>query len=805
MSTINIWTEQRLALLENGYSPIKNRDKRTFLQGWPSLELTPELIRSWDRSTRDKATGLRIEDGLAAIDFDINDKEAMDTIADRVFEAVPELGDVNANLLIRHGKGAKEAWFVRTAEDFGRIHSRAYTRPGESVDDGTHRVEIFGGASPRQFGALGPHTVADDGSVEVEYRYADRSPLDTRKSELPELTKQQFFQIADIVEAVLVELGWQLVERSSKGENDAVRVYDLTEEMQFDILGGGTLSLQELREAVGHSDEGVRCSASWLEGPQAINRSRCLVTVTRTGNLAIWESAAGVTHCEASLKPKDYSVAINRIAEMERENKERRRNSFKDGDDAIRAAGKLLATYGYCPYQMQDAVPLWSSSMDDGIPLAKLRIQLLPYCSEEIGPKGGIKRINPVDLWTSDSQRVMVRGLRMRPDKERPTYEEGGETFVNIYKPPRHEAEGGNVTGGMMLMEQLFPAPEQRHWFMCWLAHKVRYPHIPGPGVVHVARAFGTGRGTLAELMKSLMGPRYVRQLAFSLFAGKTYQAQYNEWQAEALMVIVNESSESDGSSTFQTKRNTYEHLKELVDPSPVEREIIVKSRQNYRALSFTSFFIATNHEDALPIPADDRRFAVLSSGEPRDEEFWQDIRDWMAVEANVAAFYRHLMTMDIGDYSPFAMPLRTDAKYAMIEAGQSDLDKAVSEAIAAMHNDVMVMDQLVPMVERVAKQEGYELPNLPNDKRAALIRRVAAKVLYKVGERGGVSERLMIGAVRHYVWARTPTARKRYSTMEHAALRMDVLRNGDVGSSHVGSAGHVGSKLAILRQPTPK
>jgi hypothetical protein len=140
----------------------------------------------------------------------------------------------------------------------------------------------------------------------------------------------------------------------------------------------------------------------------------------------------------------------------------------------------------------------------------------------EVGPRGGITRINPVDLWTSNDTRVVVRGLRMRPDQPRPTYTENGETYVNIYAPPTHDAEGGSPAGGQLLLEQLLPNAFERQWFTRWLAFKLRFPHIPGPGVVMVARSFGTGRGTLAELVERLFGPRYVRQLPFSLFAGKT-------------------------------------------------------------------------------------------------------------------------------------------------------------------------------------------------------------------------------------------------------------------------------------------
>jgi putative DNA primase/helicase len=322
MSTI---TELRLQLLANGYSPIRNRDKRTFMPGWPTVELTPAEIEMWGRKhKRDSATGLRVENGLAVIDFDINDKTAMNLIADRVFEAIPELGDPNANLLVRTGKGAKEAWFVRTDEEFGRIHSRSYTRPGEGVDDGTHRVEIFGGSSARQFGSFGPHTVTDDGVVEVSYAWPERSPEDTRQSELPELTKKQFFQIADIVEATLKELGWQMVERSSAGENEArASAYDLTEDMVFTrTLDGGQVTFSELEDMARNGMlDGERYEISpvpWLR-PSSNSGGGCLAGATHDGTLFIHDCDETVNHFAVTEAPGENGDAtLERAAKLKK-------------------------------------------------------------------------------------------------------------------------------------------------------------------------------------------------------------------------------------------------------------------------------------------------------------------------------------------------------------------------------------------------------------------------------------------------------------------------------------------------------
>lgn len=787
----------RLQLLANNYSPIRNRDKRTFCRDWPSLDITPEVIKSWSRMSRDKATGLRIEDGLAAIDIDIDDP-IIDDIADAILDLVPELGDPNAPLLVRKGKGRKEAWFVRTADIFGRIHSAGWTPPGRSADDAVFRVEIFGGGSARQFGAFGSHTVSDSGEVLIEYQWVDRSPADTPKQQLPLLTKSQFHAIADLVDRMLLAAGWTKVLRSAAGGDSTERVYDLTNDMEFDLLDGDTVTMAQLKELV-VGEEHVRCSASWLEGESAVNRSRCLVSLTRAGYLAIFETASGVTHVEAAGQPRDFNLEIDRIAEKLAELSEKRRNKVQPADDAVVAATKLLATYAFCPNQpAAPAVPIWTTEVDAGINMAMFRTLMLPNCTDEVGPRGGRVRINPVDLWASSDRRVTVGGIRLRPDMPRPLFkDEAGVSWVNAYAPPAHDAEGGTALPGWRFLENLLPKDSEREWFLKWLAYKLRNPHIPGPAVIMLAEDFGTGRGTLGVLIGKLFGPRYVRSLPFSIFAGKTYQSQYNEWAVGALVVVVSESSESDG-STYQTKHNTYEHLKEIVDPRPTEREVVVKTRGNYRAISPASYIIATNNEDAIPLPADDRRFAVLTNGRPQDMDYWNEINAWMDREENIAAFHRELMLIDTKDYSPFAVPPKSAGKRNMVEASRSDLDRALEVAIASLQSDVVVMEQLVPLVQRVADQESWYLPDLPISKLRSVIHKAAAKLLYKVGERGGHNERLMVEKKRYYVWARTSHAADKYARASQDDVRRDVLRNG----SPTGEGGL--SKLALLARKQP-
>lgn len=772
----------RLQLLENGYTPIRNRDKATYLPGWPTLEVTPEVIDEWARRHgRDLATGLRIENGLCAIDVDIDDQEVVDLIADALMDIAPVLADEDTPWLERSSGRAKVMWLFRVDEPFGRLHSRRWLRPGETAEENdTQFVEVFGGASARQFGVFGPHTVAEDGTVVRSYSWRDLSPLDVRVDELPVLTKGQLAALVDAAEQIMREAGWTPVALSSVGENAASRVYDLVPEMSFDCSDGVTRTLDELRAVLAAEGEtaGLRCSASWLEGPSAKRRDRCLVSLSRGGRVVVWESATGVTHMEAAAAPVDYGPEIDRIGEKLRELAERRRLRIKTADDLTTAVAKMLDVYAYCPHQQNDVVPLWASSPEDGKPVAKFRLEMLPNAMEEVGPRGGRRLVNPVDVWLRHERRTVVSGLRMRPDQPRPTFEEDGRLYVNCYDPPLHLAEGGSADVGMEFIEHLIPDAVEREWFLDWLAFKARYPHIPGPAVVMVAhRTFGTGRGTLGVLMSRLFGERYVRSIPFAAFTGRTYQSQYNEWQADALVVMVNESSEDTEGSTYRTKRNTYEHLKETVEVRPTVREIVVKSRPNYRAMSSTSFIIATNHADALPIPETDRRFCVIRNGGTKPLEWWTEVNDWLYRPENVAAFHAWLGERDLSGYSPFEAPPVFEGKRSMIEDSKSDLDVAFGIAMRNMPGEVFTVPQVVKVVRSVF--DTYDLGRVTVDLEQVM-RRLVRREAFAVGVRDGHG-RLKEGGRKYTLYARTEAMARKYTTESVDVLRREALKNGDL------------------------
>jgi len=288
-------TAERLTLLDNDYTPIPNVDKLCQFAGWSTVEITEAEIRRWGRMSAFEATGLRLQDGLAAIDFDVNVSE-VDELYESLLDTFPEL----QGALYRRGKGHKEAWFVRTSEPFGRIATATYADGDEGLT-----VEIFGGESPRQFGALGWHTKG-----ELEYQWLDGSPLDVPLADLPELSVARFEEIARFcylwLDARFERVRGEDVERTS-----ASQIWDLGPDMAFVTREEGELNLDELRERLGGGGY-YYLSASWLDGPVARNTRRCSATLDAQGGVAIWDSMTDHTHHEAALEPREVGdVAID--------------------------------------------------------------------------------------------------------------------------------------------------------------------------------------------------------------------------------------------------------------------------------------------------------------------------------------------------------------------------------------------------------------------------------------------------------------------------------------------------------------
>jgi hypothetical protein len=205
-------TQIRKQLFMLGYKILPNRGKAPVITGWSdpkylARELTDngkgtvlEKIERWSKRFPDAhSTGVWIWEKLRVIDIDVREADMVEALLKAIRKIAPDIAD---RAPMRFGESPKVALFVRSDDNeepmklfnpagelidvrkttFIREYSFRYHRPGEAEDAKPHLVEIFGGAPTKdgrcskQFGAYGPHSYNDDGTVAREYAWAAGRP-----------------------------------------------------------------------------------------------------------------------------------------------------------------------------------------------------------------------------------------------------------------------------------------------------------------------------------------------------------------------------------------------------------------------------------------------------------------------------------------------------------------------------------------------------------------------------------------------------------------------------------------------------
>ena len=398
-------------------------------------------------------------------------------------------------------------------------------------------------------------------------------------------------------------------------------------------------------------------------------------------------------------------------------------------------------------------------SLVDGeiIALTDLRGRMAPWALLDIGPRGGVKTRSPVEDWLIARTRLSIRREEMRPDRPRPTFTENGYAIFNRYRPPAHPTEGGDLAAFDAFFARLVPDAAERAWLWRWLAHKTRRPWIPMIAVIMVAEKFGSGRGTLFEILDLLFGADYVVPCAYGELTGTSAGARFNARLADALLIVVNEAVAEDGEQQAQ-RRLAYDALKIAIEPSPTaRRRFEAKGQHAYTQRSAMSAIIATNHRDVIKLPADDRRFGVIICGERMTQAEQTAIRDWMAAPENIGALQRALLTTPAAPleaFDPFGEPPPFAGRQEMIGMARSRIEDAYETAIDALEGyPLFTLTQAERLVGWFGRLTGGE------DR----VRHAIAKRAYRRRERGSPDNRLKYRGRQEIIYARTEPERRRW------------------------------------------
>lgn len=751
-------------------------------------EVVEPFLHWLDKRPRHQSTAIRLTRNFVAIDadYDFQVPEINSAFRRRLLEEFPAFRNMPVR---RSGNGTDNFVMlvnVKVAKGDSGVkvmRSNEWFRKGEP--NKTVSLEILGGNL--KINAFGPR---DENS---EYCWEGLTPVNIARTSLPELTRDDLGRIGSIFDEVAKKGGLEKLVSSDSGKEGTVQ-HDLTLETVVDTVEHGRLTLAECIDIAPKASDGSGAeylrAGGWLFDANRDAKDVLSITNGRRG-IQIFDFKTKILHRLISETPPNTGATIppatndridaeaeqrQRLLDFFAEHADAAEQFFNEGggggtggpprdpteggdddgdfdrepesektiptdDDEIKlgeAVGWLLRERAWMPtaYMGKGAVV---SVYDGGLTIltpTAARMDMAPYSIEREGPRGGIHKINPHDVWMKDTRRIKIQSMQMRPDIRRRIFVENGNLHLNTYVPPKFPLEGGSVWPLMRWLKRLIPDPADRLWFVLWLARKVQKPWTRMITPTFIAEMHGTGRDSLFAVLANLFGHRYVATVPFEKVVGGD-SARFNSEMADSLLIVINESRSRDGDE--RTGASTaYEKLKAVLEPNEGRRVWVERKRQDgIQMRCSVSFILASNNLDIAKITNQDRRLQFIANGLLPTEDEIKAFLAWAANPANLGAVHRFLKGLKVEggkrEFNPYRSTgneLRDD----VIDAVKTGFERVFDAAIAKIGeiSEIYTIPQLIAAARAINSRLAM------NNRFDEVIERMTKRPGYRIGKRNG-------------------------------------------------------------------
>ncbi|MBE0471205.1 MAG: PriCT-2 domain-containing protein [Methyloprofundus sp.] len=333
-------------------------------------------------------------------------------------------------------------------------------------------------------------------------------------------------------------------------------------------------------------------------------------------------------------------------------------------------------------------------------------------------------------------------------------FETDGKLMVNDYRhsgvPPADVITADGQKAIQMVLDHVAftieDAREQRI-LLDWLAYVVQHPGKRVNWALLLQGAQGVGKSYFVELLQHVMGD-LVRNLDPTAIAGR-----FTGWAHGSLVTAV-EEIRINGTNRYEV----LDRMKPFITNRTVQIE--EKGRDHRTVPNFTSYFLLTNHRDAIPLSAGDRRYCVLFSRVQSEEQLYKEKGGakgaaayfdelFSATLEHAPAIARWLLDYKISaDFDPKGRAPETKAREFMQQVSVSPERSVVEDCIAG--NECAVINSEVvdiTWLNGLAGADGTELPKT----------RALSAVLLEMGYSPIDGRRVKIKKTNayHYVWTK--------------------------------------------------
>jgi hypothetical protein len=249
---------------------------------------------------------------------------------------------------------------------------------------------------------------------------------------------------------------------------------------------------------------------------------------------------------------------------------------------------------------------------------------------------------------------------------------------------PAENAEGAEPI--IRHFDYLFPRDAEREHILNYLAHLIQHPAVKIAHALMITGPQGTGKTTIGVIVRKLIGERNARKVE-----GDELTDKWTSRLVNVQALVIEEAAHGQ-------RYEIYERFKELFTGETFtvqDKNVPLYSGRCPRAV-----LLLTNHEAAITVTINDRRFHVSETTElPASVEYFALL--YAAIEDGIAlpAFAAWLMQRDISAFNPKAKPPMTEAKARAQDASLTPTADALKTLIAneaaPFHRDVMTVDEV--------------------------------------------------------------------------------------------------------------
>lgn len=298
---------------------------------------------------------------------------------------------------------------------------------------------------------------------------------------------------------------------------------------------------------------------------------------------------------------------------------------------------------------------------------------------------------SPLAVWQMNSLRMQkVSGVTYRPGLPARVAEKWGDC-VNTWHASDVVPEPGNVDVWLDHAEYLLPNKVERELLFDWMAFVYQQQNVKPNWHVLLGGVPGTGKDALFLPLMNAIGYHNARIVQSEQVLGP-----YTDWVENARLIQVQELH------TFG-RRETENRLKPLLTNPPDRLSISKKYHSAYTVPNIAALVFLTNHENALQISNDDRRyFIVWSDAKPRGEEYYSRLFEWLGDDKNIRAlaawFQERRVTTNMQGVAP-STEMKTYVQQESLSPLEEWLSEGVAEATGPFAADLVAVSDIMVRV----------------------------------------------------------------------------------------------------------